>query len=92
MHNLKQVLIAVDQLVYCIIGTLLSIFNHKIKVYADLTISAQSYRLAKKGKWYGKCMRFTIDLLFRIFEKDHCKKSYESEMRGSHLPEDVVKS
>lgn len=92
MHNLKQVMIAIDQLLYCIIGSLLSIFNHKIKVYADLTISAQAYRLAEKGKWYGKLMRATIDLLFRIFEEDHCKKSYESELKGSHLPEDIVQS
>lgn len=90
MHNLKQTLIAFDQLVYCLLGSLLSIFNHKITVYADLTISAQAYRLADKGKWYGKAMRFTIDLLFRVFEKDHCYNAYLSEKKGGHLPEDVV--
>ena len=89
MHNLKQTLIAFDQLIYCLIGTILSIFNHKIKVYADLTISAQSYRLADKGKWYGKAMRFSIDLLFRIFERDHCHKAYLSEKQGTHLPNDI---
>lgn len=89
MHNLKQTLIAFDQLVYCLVGTILSIFNHKIEVYADLTISAQSYRLADKGKWYGKAMRFSIDLLFRIFERDHCYKAYLSEKQGTHLPNDV---
>lgn len=92
MHNLKQVLIAVDQLIYCIIGSILSIFNHKIKVYADLTISAKAYIMDSKGKWYGKLLRVTIDLLFRIFEKDHCYKSYLSEKNGSHLPKDVVDS
>lgn len=89
MHNLKQTLIAFDQLIYCLIGTILSIFNHKIKVYADLTISAQSYRLANKGKWYGKAMRFSIDILFRIFERDHCYKAYLSEKQGTHLPNDI---
>lgn len=89
MHNLKQTLIAFDQLVYCMIGTFLSIFNRKITVYADLTISAQSYRLAKKGLWYGKVMRATIDLLFRVFEKDHCYQAYLSEVNNAHLPSDL---
>lgn len=89
MHNLKQVLIAFDQLAYCLIGTLLSIFNHKIKVYADMTISAQSYRLAERGKWYGKAMRCLIDALFRIFEKEHCYNAYLSELNSSHLPNDM---
>ena len=89
MHNLKQVLIAIDQLIYCIIGAMLSIFNHKITVYADMTISAQSYRLAARGAWYGKAMRFVIDGIFRIFEKDHCYKSYLSELNNTHLPSDM---
>lgn len=89
MHNLKQVLIAFDQLVYCLIGALLSIFNHKIKVYADLTISAQSYRLEQKGLWYGKWLRVVIDLLFRPFGKQHCYLSYLSEKNNEHLPEDL---
>ncbi len=55
-----------------------------------MTISAQAYRLADKGKWYGKAMHFTIDLLFRVFEKDHCYNAYLSEKKGGHLPEDVV--
>lgn len=89
MHNLKQVLIAFDQLAYCLIGALLSIFNHKIKVYADMTISAQSYRLADRGVWYGKAMRCIIDLVFRIFEKDHCYNAYLSELNNTHLPDDM---
>lgn len=89
MHNLKQLLICIDQLMYCTIGTLLSIFNHKIKVYADLTISAQAYRLDQKGVWYGKALRKTIDILFRPFGKDHCKESFMSEVNKDHLPSDA---
>lgn len=89
MHNLKQTLIAFDQLVYCVFGTLLSIFNRKIKVYADLTISAQSYRLEQKDLWYGKFLRATIDLMFRPFGKQHCYLAYLSEKNSSHLPDDL---
>ena len=27
-----------------------------------------------------------IDVLFRPLERDHCRKSFESEQRGAHLP------
>lgn len=90
-QNLKQVLIAVDQLAFCVIGLLISIFNHKVRVYADLTISAQAYRLSERGYWYGKVMRACIDMLFLPFEKNHCKEAYISECLGSHLPDDITK-
>lgn len=89
MHNLKQTLIALDQLIYCMIGMILSIFNRKITVYADLTISAQSYRLEQKGYWYGHYARVIIDLIFRPFGKQHCYLSYLSEKQGGHLPDDL---
>lgn len=89
MNNLKQTLIALDQLVYCCIGTFLSIFNRNITVYADLTISAQSYRLEQRGLWYGKLLRKGIDMLFRPFGKNHCYESYMSEKSGCHLPDDL---
>lgn len=88
-HNLMQILIAIDQLVYCIIGTFLSIFNHKISVYADMTISAQAHRLAIKDYWYGHYLEAGINFLFRPWEFEHCKKAYESELSNSHLPPDM---
>lgn len=89
MHNLKQLLIAADQFIYCLCGSLLSVFNRKIKVYADMTLSAQAYRLEQQGKRCGKFLRLTIDLLFRPFEKEHCRLSFESEKDRTQLPEDM---
>lgn len=91
-HNCLQVLIAFDQMLFCVIATILSIFNSSITAYADMTISAQSYR--KKDKWYGKVMMFAIDALFLIVSlgsiKQHCKLSYESELKRNHLPDECV--
>lgn len=87
-HNLKQTLIALDQFLFCLTGLILSLFNSKISVYADFTISAQAYRLELRNTWYGRLMRKSIDLLFSPFEKEHCKKSYEAEMSHGHLPQD----
>lgn len=86
-HNFLQILIALDQLLYCIIGFVLGVFNRKIEVYADMTISAQAYRLASKGYTYGKCLQAFINLIF--WNKNHCKEAYESELNRSHLPDDI---
>lgn len=88
LNNLKQTLIALDQLGYCIIGSVLSIFNPKIEVWADMTISAQAYRLSSKGYWYGKLLEKTINTVF--LDKNHCKEAHESEVNNRHLPKDVV--
>lgn len=89
-ENFKQWLISLDQFVFCTIAFLLSFVNRQITVYADLTISAQSYRLAKKGYWYGKLMMKVIDFIFSPFEKEHCLKAYESEKANNHLPNDML--
>lgn len=86
-HNLEHTLIALDQLVYCVIGTILSLFNPKIEVWADMTVSAQAHRLSNKGYWYGKLLEKTINIIF--FNKNHCKEAYESEKNNSHLPDDM---
>lgn len=73
LGQLKQVLIAFDQLV-----------NTLFLGWADETISARSYRLSDESyKWYV-AMQF-IDLLF-FFEPEHCYKSYISEKQRKHLP------
>lgn len=86
-HNITQLLISLDQFMYCFIGTILSLFNNNIQVYADMTISAQAYRLSQRGYWYGRALQKVINCLF--FDSEHCKKSYESEINNKHLPDDV---
>lgn len=88
LHNLKQTLIALDQLVYCVIGGLISIVNPKVQVWADMTVSAQAYRLSEKGYWYGKFLEGVINTVF--FNKDHCKGAYEAELTNKHLPDDLT--
>lgn len=87
LHNLKQTLIALDQLVYCVCGSILSVFNPKIEVWADMTVSAQAYRLSEKGYWYGKLLEKTINTIF--LNKNHCKEAYDSELNNKHLPDDL---
>lgn len=88
-ENFKQLLIALDQFLFCFGCFILSLFNHNVKVYADLTLSAQAYRLSSKGYWYGKALEAVIDFMFRPFESQHCRKAYESEKQNSHLPDDM---
>lgn len=88
--NFKQWLISLDQFLFCSVAFFLSLFNHNINVYADLTLSAQAYRLSQRGYWYGRLLEKLINLLFAFFEADHCKKAYESELKNNHLPEDMV--
>ena len=56
----------------------------------DETLSAAAWRTEQKGRVLGRFFRPVIDLLFALFEKDHCRKSYESERNGRHLPEEYV--
>lgn len=70
----KNILIGFDQLVNCF-----------CKGCPDETISARMYRL-KDRYWYTSILRRLIDLLFFIFEKNHCKLSYESELLRSQYP------
>lgn len=53
----------------------------------DETISAAAWRMEQQGKLAGRILRPLIDLLFLPFERDHCRKSFESERRGAHLPD-----
>ena len=80
VHNLEQILIAVDQLIHVILS---SITMPTKKQYADETMSSFAYRLYRdKGKkhWY----KF-INMRF-FFQKDHCREAYESELKRNHLP------
>lgn len=52
----------------------------------DETLSAAAYRMERQGKLAGRILRPLIDALFRPLERDHCRKSFESERRGAQLP------
>ena len=54
----------------------------------DETLSAAAWRTEQKGRWLGRVFRPLIDLVFALFEKDHCRKSFESERNGRHLPKE----
>lgn len=73
MAGLKDVLIAADQFANALIGGC-----------PDETISARAWRLRQRPRW-GLAQRW-IDRLFWIFERDHCHKSYESEVNRQQLP------
>ena len=72
---MKQLLIALDQLANTVVWIKGDGFG-----YADETLSARAWRLRhQSGAWRR------IDRLF-FFDKDHCRTSYESEVRRKHLP------
>lgn len=52
----------------------------------DETLSAAAWRTEQAGKLGGRIFRPVIDLLFLPFERDHCRKSFESERNDRHLP------
>jgi hypothetical protein len=56
------------------------------KGHPDETISAASYRMEQRGGIAGRVLRPLIDLLCSPIERDHCRRSFESEVRGAHLP------
>ena len=58
----------------------------------DETLSAAAWRTEQKWRWLGRVFRPLIDLLFALFEKDHCRKSFESERNGRHLPKEYVEN
>ena len=78
-QRILNLLIAIDQLAW----VLLTLGKGK----PDETISAAAYRMEQQGKLAGKVLRPVIDLLFRPLERDHCRLSFESEVRGAHLPD-----
>lgn len=91
VHNLKQFFISLDQALNCFAGFFISIFKKQYQVWADETFSASLWR----NRNY-KCVdviRRIVDALFFVFtwKKEHCQRSYESEINRQHLPEDERK-
>ncbi len=88
LHNLKQLIISFDQTMNCLVGTIVSIFNKNYTVWADETLSACLWRNRKHKS--VDVFRIIVDALFFIFtwKKEHCKRSYESEIKRQHLPDE----
>lgn len=70
---MKQVAIAVDQLLNTLFGG-----------YADETISARVYRNRNNSWWWAFWLR-TIDTVF-FWQEEHCRKSALAELNRKHLP------
>ena len=77
-QRILNLLIALDQLAWVVLTL--------GKGHPDETISAAAWRMEQQGKLAGRVLRPIIDALFRPLERDHCRKSFESERRGAHLP------
>lgn len=79
-QRLLHIAIALDQLAYVILtlgaGS------------PDETLSAAAWRTEQAGKLGGRIFRPLIDLLFLPFEREHCRKAYESERLGHQLPKE----
>jgi hypothetical protein len=75
---LLNILIAIDQLAWVVLTL--------GKGYPDETISAALWRMEQQGKTAGRVFRPLVDFLFRPLERDHCRLSFESEVRGAQLP------
>lgn len=79
-HNLKQILIAIDQLGNAV---LCSLFEPHVQVWADESLSAHAWRWEINGVRHWP--RKLIDgLLF--FDKNHCQESYKSEVLRRQAP------
>ena len=77
-QRLLNLLIALDQLLYVLVTLGAG--------HPDETLSAAAWRTEQTGKLGGRIFRPLIDLIFSPFERDHCRKAYESERLGHQLP------
>lgn len=71
-RRLKQVLIAIDQLLNTLLGG-----------YADETLSSRAWRHYIDGS--RKWPKILIDGLF-FWQNEHCRSSYESEILRTQVP------
>ncbi len=77
-QRILNILIALDQLAYVLLTLGAG--------HPDETLSAAAWRTEQAGKLGGRIFRPLIDLLFRPFEREHCRNAYEAERRGRQLP------
>lgn len=78
-RRLLNILVAFDQLAW----VLLTLGDG----HPDETISAAAWRMEQQGKPAGRLLRPLIDLLLSPLERDHCRRSYETELERAQLPE-----
>ena len=76
----QQVLVAVDQLLNALIPPFITLS------WSDETLSARTYRAAKRGKLVGRYAMPVIDFLFLWQTKEHCRNAYMKEMERRGLP------
>ena len=79
LHNLKQLLIAIDQFLTVLVFMVLF---PKLTSWADETFSARCHRMALDGITLPE--KIVDAILF--FDKNHCLESYKSELEGRQLP------
>ena len=79
-QRVLNLLIAIDQLVYVLITL--------GRGSPDETLSAAAWRTEQEGHILGRLFRPLIDFLARPWERDHCRKAFESERSGGHLPKE----
>lgn len=75
MKYLFNLLISIDQFVNALRGG-----------SPDETLSAAAFRTEIQGKWGGRIFRPLIDLLFRPFQKEHCRSAYIAELKRKQFP------
>lgn len=76
MQYVKQVLIALDQLLNALAGGM-----------SDETLSARAHRQRLKGNPF---FANAIDTVL-FFDRDHCKEAYLSEVNRKQLPKDYTR-
>lgn len=73
-----RVLIAIDQLINVVI----------CNGEPDETMSSAVYRMERDGYFWG-FMRPVIDWFAYPFQREHCKKAYESELLKLQQPDEI---
>ena len=82
--GLRQLLVAVDQLVYILIAVPIYVIAGGPTPSADETISSRVGRAAIKGHRWGLVLEVVIDRLFVLLgsEPFHCRRNVESAFLG----------
>jgi hypothetical protein len=82
--GLRQLLVAVDQLVYILIAVPIYVIAGGPTPSADETISSRVGRAAIKGHRWGLICEAVIDRLFVMLgaRDGHCRRNVETAFRG----------
>lgn len=76
----QEIFIACDQLLNALIPPVFTLS------YADETLSARTWRAAKRGRLVGRLMLPVIDALFFWQGPGHCRNAYAKEVERRGLP------